>query len=287
METPDKPNIFSYRDYREFLGAVYSHRKKSEYGFSYRSFAKKVGSTAPNYLKLVTDGQRNLTSEMADRFALALGLQQQEAHYFCDLVAFNQANTALERERCYLRLQQYKRYRNAYRLDAAHAAYHSQWYIPAIRELVLCKGFDEDPRLIARSLQPSITTRQAQQALSVLADLGFLVRDSTGQLAQHEPLLTTGDDKPLGHHIVTFHRTMMNKACEALDTIPREDREVAALTLSLTTKQAELVKQRLYQLRQELLQTISDDEQDSPDRVFQINFQMFPLSRGIEGTQTK
>jgi uncharacterized protein (TIGR02147 family) len=286
MRSASGVDVFSYRDYRAYLRDVYAARKSSEYGFSYRAFARKAGLSAPNYLKLVTEGQRNLTAEMAGRFAEALGLAGEPASYFCDLVAFNQAASAPERERCYQRLQAYRRYRSTFRLDAAHAAYHAEWYIPAIRELSACSGFRPDPKWIARTLRPSITARQAEQAVAVLEQLGLLVRDPSGRLVQEEPLLSTGDDQPLGHHIATFHRTMMQRASDALDTVPREEREIAALTLGLNERQFLQIKQRLYQLRQELLQASLEGAEGPPDRVVQINFQMFPLSRVNEGNET-
>jgi uncharacterized protein (TIGR02147 family) len=282
VDRPIEVDVFEYRDYRAFLRDVYRSRKQTEYGFSYRAFAKRAGLSAPNYLKLVAEGQRNLTPEMAGRFAGALGLGEESAGYFCDLVAFNQAASAPERERCYQRLQSYRRYRNTFRLDAAHAAYHSEWYIPAIRELAACAGFREDPKWIARRLQPSITARQAQQALGVLEQLGLLVRDAGGRLVQHQAVLSTGDDQPLGHHVATFHRTMLQRAGEALDSVAREEREIAALTVGLDAALYRRFKQRLYELRQELLH-LATSSQDPPDRVVQINFQMFPLSRVDEG----
>jgi uncharacterized protein (TIGR02147 family) len=290
MDRPREVEVFEYRDYRAYLRDVYKSRKSSEYGFSYRAFAKRAGLSAPNYLKLVAEGERNLTAEMAGRFAEALGLTGDAAGYFCDLVAFNQASTAPERERCYQRLQSYRRYRNTFRLDAAHAAYHSEWYIPAIRELAACQGFREDAKWIARQLRPSISARQAQQALLVLEQLGLLIRDGEGRLVQHQAVLSTGDDQPLGHHIATFHRTMLERAADALDGVEREEREIASLTLGLDAARFRQFKQRLYELRQELLHAATSSA-DPPDRVVQINFQMFPLSRvdaasGDEGNQT-
>lgn len=272
-------DVFHYRDYRRYLQDVYSIRKNEEYGFSYRSFAKRVGSAAPNYLKLVSDGQRNLSPEMAIRFAQALGLSGEAADYFCDLVAFNQATTALERDRCYQRLTRYTRYRKAFRLDAAHAEYHSEWYIPAIRELVACEGFVEDPKWISRKLKPNISTRQAEHALAVLARLGLTGRDDAGTLVLNEPVVSTGDDKPLGHHVATFHRTMLERAQEALDHCSRDEREIAGLTLSVSRRQLADFKRRLYEFRQELVQlAVEASKSEAPTDVVQINFQLFPLT---------
>jgi uncharacterized protein (TIGR02147 family) len=282
MKAGQEVDVFQYRDYRAYLRGVYTARKKSEYGFSYRSFARKAGLGAPNYLKLVSEGQRNLTPEMARRFASALGLAREAGNYFCDLVAFNQALSAPERQRCYERLASYRRYQRTFRLDAAHAAYHSEWYIPAIRELCACRGFRDDPKWIARHLRPSISTQKARAALEVLEQLGLLVRDAEGRLVQNEPLLSTGDDKPLGHHVVSFHRAMLKRASDAIDEVPREEREIGALTLGVSAERFERIKRKLYELRQELLQGSADDD---PVRVVQINFQLFPLSRGDEGME--
>jgi uncharacterized protein (TIGR02147 family) len=71
---------------------------------------------------------------------------------------------------------------------------------------------------------------------------------------------------------------MLTRAADALDTVERQEREVAALTLSLNGAQFLDFKQRLYELRQELLQAAGVTGNSAPDRVVQINFQMFPLS---------
>lgn len=285
MAKADNVDVFAYRDYRRFLADTYKYRKNSEYGFSYRSFAKKIGSRAPNYLKLVTDGQRNLTAAMAARFAQALGLTGEAANYFCDLVSFNQARTAPERDRYYQALRRYKRYKSVFRLDAAYAEYHSEWYIPALRELVACVDFKPDPKWIAHRLKPNISTRQAERALKVLLKLGLVVKDPSGQWRQSEPLLSTGDDGPLGHHIATYHRKMMARAAEAIELFARENREIASLTLNLSTAQLAELKQRLYEFRQELLQASLDTKGAPSEHVVQVNFQMFPLTAAVDGSE--
>src|SRR3954470_5034384 len=104
------PDVFRFRDYRAFLRAFYEQNKSNEYGFSLRAFSKRARLRSSNYLKLVMDGERNLTSEMAVRFAKACSLRGQAADYFCELVAFNQAKSAAERERAYARLIRFPRY---------------------------------------------------------------------------------------------------------------------------------------------------------------------------------
>lgn len=272
------PDIFEYRDYRAFLSTYYSENRAAGAAMSLRAFSHRAGLGSPNYLKLVMDGKRNLTQEMALRFAQAVGLQKDALAYFCDLVAFNQARTADERELAYQRLRRFTRYRKTHTLDAAQARYHANWYLPAIRELVARHDFVEDAHWIAQRLRPRITPREARLALNTLEELSLVTRDTQGRLIQSQELVETPDSdrQALSHHVVTYHRAMIQQAVEAIDRVPREEREIAALTLCLSPDQLRELKSDLQRVRAELLQkyTVSAEAQ----RVIQVNIQMFPLS---------
>jgi uncharacterized protein (TIGR02147 family) len=273
-------DVFRFQDYRAFLREYYASRRARRDGFSLRAFSRRVGLRSPNYLKLVIEGERNLTPEMALRFAEGCGLAGDAVEYFCELVALNQARTSRARDLHYARIKRFRRYREVHTLDAAQDAYHSHWYVPAIRELVARPDFDQDPKWIARTLLPRISAREAERALEVLCELGLLVRDAaTGLLAQAEPLLETGAG-PLGHHVANFHRAMMARAAEALDRVERSEREIASLTLCLSHARMLELKAELEQIRAELLQRYQAE--GDAERVVQVNFQMFPLSRKKE-----
>lgn len=269
------PDVFRFRDYRGYLRALYTHKKKHDYGFSLRAFSKHAGLRSSNYLKLVMDGERNLTPDAASKFAGACGLKGQSADYFCELVLFNQARSAEERERVYGRLRKFRRYREVYRLDAAQEAYHSEWFIPAVRELAGRADFREDAKWIAKTLMPSIAPRDAQRALDVLLELGLLVRSDEGALSQADVLVQTPDG-PLSHHVANFHRAMMERAAEALDRVPREEREIASLTLLVEHGRLPELKAKLERFREELLHTFESTA--GAARVVQVNLQMFPLT---------
>jgi uncharacterized protein (TIGR02147 family) len=267
-------DVFEYRDFRAFLKECY-RRGRASGRLSLRSFSQRAGLRSPNYLKLVMDGERNLTSETAALFAKACGLTGEAADYFCELVRFNQAGSAAERERCFERLRRFRRHRRVHRLDGAQDQYHSHWYIPAIRELVACPDFDEDARWIARALLPAISPREAAGAIKVLCELGLLVRDEAGRLRQVDPLVSTAEG-PLGHQVASYHRAMMERAAEALDRVPREERDIGAITLCMSQQKMQELQAHLERIRFELLDLYEPD--DHPERVVQVNFQMFPLT---------
>ena len=75
----------------------------------------------------------------------------------------------------------FRRYRRAHKLELAEAAYHSTWYLPAIRELVLSPAFREDPEWIGSVLRPRVKAEDVRQALDTLIALGLLERSDGWQ----------------------------------------------------------------------------------------------------------
>jgi uncharacterized protein (TIGR02147 family) len=271
------PDVFAYLDYRAYLRAIYERRKPR--GASYRSFARRAGLRSPNYLKLVIDGDRNLSARMAEQFAKACDLSPEGKRYFLLLVTFNQARSSEARARAHAALRRLRGPSRFAALDAALDAYHSLWYLPAIRELVASPCFREDPRWLARQLLPPITAAQARSSLATLLELGLLVRDEHGALRQASMTVTTGPEAR-SRQLKRFHRTMMDHAKSSIERIPAPERDVSGLTLCLGEHGLALVKRSIQRFRQELLE-LSELEREG-SQVVQLNFQLFPLTRALK-----
>ena len=128
-------DVFAYLDYRAFLRDYYRARKATGRGFSYRNFSRRAGLKSPNYLKLVVDGARNLSPDMAQRFAAACGLADDKQRYFVQLVALCQAASAADRSRYYARLVRFKGFRRTRRFEALASAQAS-----AMSSVSVCLG---------------------------------------------------------------------------------------------------------------------------------------------------
>ena len=90
-------DVFSYQDYRDFLRDFYLQRRQVDRKFSIRFFARRAGLKSENYLKVVMDGRRNLTTRNLPKFVKGLGLGPSQAEYFEALVNLNQARDLNER----------------------------------------------------------------------------------------------------------------------------------------------------------------------------------------------
>lgn len=269
-------NVFDFLDYRGYLRAYYEAAKRRPAGFSFRTFSKRAGLKSPNFFKLVIDGDRNLGKDTVGKFADALGLMGEAREFFADLVAFEQAADNAEKNRVFERIAASRRFRTARRIDSMLHDYLSHWYHPVVRELVARSDFRDDPKWIAETLRPRITPKQAAHSLELLLGLELVTKDpATGRYALHEPTLTTEHEvTALG--AANFHRQMIERALESIETVPSTQRDLAALTVCISPSIALEVKRRIHQFR-EAMTELCDNGSDGKV-VYQLNLQWFPLT---------
>ena len=73
-----RPRPQDFVDYRAYLREMFDYLKVTRPQFSYRYFSRIAGFTSPNFLKLVADGERNLTPPSIPKFAKGLWLDEHE-----------------------------------------------------------------------------------------------------------------------------------------------------------------------------------------------------------------
>lgn len=275
MATDWAPNIFEYLDYREYLRDYYEAGKANVDEFSYRYLARKAGFSSPNFFKLVMDGDRNLSADSVQKFAKALVLDGEETRFFADLVAFNQTDEIDEKNAAFERLSASRRFRQARRLDSDMFHYLSYWYYPAIREMAARPDFVAEPDWIAERLFPKVDVAQVEEALDVLLEMGLLVREDDGSITRGDPSLTTGHEvRSLA--IGNYHRQMLHRAAESIQTVPSERRDISALTVCISSERVEEIKAEIHAFRERLLNLSDSDE--APEHVYQLNIQLFPMT---------
>ena len=268
------PSVYEYLDVRTYLRDLYAAKKVQGRGFSYRAFSRRAGLSSPNHLKRVIDGERRLTPPMALTYAEAIGLDPRETEYFQAMAEFSSAQTTAKRAEAFQRLAGFRQVQREHRLEFAHAAYHSRWYLPAIRELVLHPEFQEDPAWIAPRMLPPIRQAEAAEALDILFELGLLDRDEDGRVIQGDAVLSTGPET--GMYVASYHRAMLERASEAIDLVHRDDRDISSITFAGDDATLHEIKGRIQRFRKELVAIAA--AAPPGDRVIQLNFQLFPLT---------
>lgn len=269
-----EPEILHYSDFRKFLLDVYSVRKKNSPKYSYRLFAEDLGFTASNFLHLIVTGKRNLSQDAVSRIQGKIDWNAREKHYFAALVAYNQCTEAGEKSRLAAELEKLLRKRRAL-INPDQFQYFSTWYVPVIREIVAFKNFVSNLNWIAKKLRPRITEDQAKQALGILERLGMILKIK-GKWQQNQNHLTT-DHEVSSDMVYNYHREMLALSQKALEH-PAEERDISALTMSISTTQFAEIKKQIIAFRDDLQQQLQEKAVGDAPFVAQLNIQLFKVS---------
>ncbi|MEO6094214.1 MAG: TIGR02147 family protein [Fibrobacteria bacterium] len=268
-------SIFTYNDYRQYLKDHFEDQKARKPAFSHRFLLRKLGVTSSGFLANILSGRRHLPSSHVSRLVAALGLGKKGGRYFETLVAFNQAKKVGDKTALFQELVQQKPAEFKL-MDGLQLKLFSTWYYVAIRELVFFFPMREEYETLARKLVPPIRPSEARAAVQDLLEIDLLERDGRGYLRQKQRALSTGDEVR-SVHAAKYQRATMDLAKGALDRIPHEDRDISTLTLTLSNRSFQAAVDEVRALRKRLLKLAVDES--APDRVFQCNLQLFPLSR--------
>ena len=270
-----KPDIFEYLSYREYMKDFYLKAKEHTRSMSFRRLSKQSGFSSPNFYKLVMDGQRNLSGEAAERVAAALKLNDDEVSFFIALVDFDQAENRTKKNESFERISASRHFRKAGRIEPDFFEYLSHWYYPTIREMTARPDFRLDAGWISTQLAPEVPVEDVERALEVLLRLGFIV-DTPEGVRRGDASLTTGHEVN-SLAIVNYHHQMIERGAESIERIPREFRDISALTMCVRPEQVPELKRRVHAFR-ETLMALTDPIED-PTTVYQLNVQLFPLNR--------
>ena len=283
---PDKSSnvlsVYGYTDYRAYLKDYYEFRKDSGRGYSYRSFSKSAGFSSPNILKLVIEGQRNISPEATEKFNKALGLSGQMAEYFSTLVRMNQAKGDTDKEYYFKILKKLTPRAKRRDLNSQEHKYMSHWLFPVIREMVNLPGFRDDPHWISRRLNQKVSFAEINSALVFLIKEGYIQKDAKGKYSTSDNMVISSDEiRSLA--IRNFHRMMLEQAKYSLEALDIDQREFGALILNIPGDALEELKYKLKKFRSEVhtwAMQVTDEKKG--EIVTQLNFQMYPHTKKVK-----
>lgn len=274
-----KIDIYLYLEYRKYLGDYYEFKKRIAPSFSYRSFSHRAGFSTPNFLQLLIQGKRNLKRSSIARVTQAIGHAEDEARYFELMVLFDQAETIREKSRYFSELSAARKPYAISTITDLQFEHFSAWYHKAIRELLGFYPFNEEERYayrkLAAMLTPAVTESEARKSVKLLLALGMLRREENGTIVQADRFISTGDEVN-SLFVRTFHQAMIDRAREAVDRIPSQERDISSLTVTVSEKGFAMLKQEVQLFRKRLLEAVKLDT--DPCNVYQVNFQLFPLT---------
>ena len=271
-------DLFQYTDYRKYLRDYYEAKRAVQKEFTHRHIAQAIGFKSTGTFAQILQGKTNMAPHTLANFVRFLGLKKDEADYFELLVLFSQSKGHAEKKRYFEKIISFPK-SNLKQVDSTQYAFYEKWHYSVIREVLAFHPFKDDYRELARLLEPPIATSEAQKAIKLLSELGLIRRNEAGVYEKSDPVITSGyDTRSLA--VNQFIIETLDLAKVALDQLPREERSLSALTLSLPEDGYAMIEEKVKNFRRELLE-LARNCQD-PKRVIQVNFQIFPVTRKTE-----
>ena len=270
------PNIFDYYDYHKFLLDFYSEKKRTTRYFSYRFMSKHLGIDA-GYLVKVLQGQKNLSYESAPEVALLLKLNKKETEYFKLLILFGKAKSNTEIASYFEKLVHFSETKSA-TIDADKYEFYKKWYYSAIREILGFFPFNGNYKALAEMVVPEIKPLEAKKSIELLSRLGIIIKNERGEYTPATRFISTGEQwKSIA--IRQFQEETIRLAAAALDAVPKEQRDISTVTVSLSREGFEEVGALLKQLRRQIFEVAEKEHHASG--AFQVNLQLFPISKQL------
>lgn len=239
--------------FRFVLQDEFLKRKNRNHTYSLRAFARQVGVGVPTISEIL-NGKRPVTEKMVKKLGQAIGLGPSKIQ---DLLFKPEVD---------------EKYEN---LSADNFAIISDWYHYAILELLEVKNFRHDKRWIAKVLNLSVN--EVSIAIERLIRVGMLeikngkFKDKTSGFVSALPKKET-NSAALNHQ-----RQVLEKAVQALDTVPIKDRDTTSMTFAINKKDLGEAQEIIKKFRREITRFFSKNK--NPDEVYQLSVALFPVSK--------
>lgn len=279
--TPPKsssPSVFGFLDAREYLRQAYREEKSRNPAFSQRYIALMLKASSSSFFRDVLNGKSALTPARVLGFARLFRLSKEETAYFEDLVLYTQAETPVEKRHAFEKLKVSAPSGKHALLEAFQTEYFSKWHYAAVRELLAVHDFRGDFEELGRLLNPPISAAEAHAAVDLLQKLRLIRKTAHGGYETTERVVISGPQiTPL--KIRPAIEGNLDLARRALDVFDPPQRPFSYVTVSVSEKSVERIRDLLRGLRQKVFDIVTEDGQ--VDRLYQLNFQFFPLSEVI------
>jgi uncharacterized protein (TIGR02147 family) len=161
-------------------------------------------------------------------------------------------------------------------LERTQYDYYEHWYNIAIREMLAFLPYRNNSGEFSRLLTPPVPPGKVKKAVELLQSLGLLSQGPDGLQASKALLKTDPSMESL--FLPRFHQSMAKLAVEALDRFPKTERYFSGTTVSISAEVYSVIVEKIRALRRDILAHVQADP--SPERVYHLNMQLFPLTSG-------
>jgi uncharacterized protein (TIGR02147 family) len=267
-------SVFGYTDYRKFLIDFFDSIKSEDPEVTYAQICKETEIKSPGHLSLILHGKANISIELAERFSAFCKLKARESRYFLTMVQFNQEKKTSLKTELFEQLISFNE-SCIYKVGPHHYKFYDKWYHSAIRALLEFISIKDNFEDLTKMIVPAIRPDQVKGSIALLTELGLIQPDSNGYYRPTQMSIETGSAAS-SLMLNNFTLSMMDLASEAMDRFSRNERIFSSVTIGIDKEGYDEIVAELREFRRRVAEIA---QRRSADRVIQVNFQAFPLSK--------
>ncbi|CAN5500631.1 hypothetical protein BH10BDE1_BH10BDE1_35660 [soil metagenome] len=266
-------SIFDAASVNDFLRRELDGRLGGNQRYSMRAFARHLGMS-PGELSEVLREKRPISARACQKVARALSLSPAEFKHLLVLATTTGAAAARAGESVPLRTN--LAVAQAHRLDEDRFRLVSDWWCFAILNLLDL----EEVRWTGAELAErfGITILQAQSTMERLERLGLVKKNgferavATNEFVEH---LTEVSSEAIRR----YHRSLLEKAIEALDTHHRDERDVTGIGFAVDRRELKSIAREIAEFQDQLIAKYGRKRRGRKfDSVYQLETALFRLS---------
>jgi len=265
-------DIFTFNSSCEFLKHLYEEKKRRNRSFSHRYIGLKIGFSA-GYFSRIVSGEKPLSSKMVEKFIGFFNLKPREADYFRNLVGYSQSCNVDQKKVHYQKMLSLRK-NSSIQTEKLHFEFFAHWSHSAVFSLCRVEPLSEnsDFAVIGKRFTPKLSSEEIRKSLDLLQKLGLIKLTDSGTFEVIHSFLSSIGDESM--NIRNYLANSINGAVIALDQIPREQREIQTMMLTVSELGYQKIKSKIETLRKEINEIVAEDS--GIDRICQANFHLFP-----------
>lgn len=270
------PSIYAYNDFRKFLADYQRARFEQDGSFTKSGFSRML--QLPNTRSYFTDvlKGKQVSDTFIERFITVIGFDHNEAQFFKTLVRFNQAENTGERELLFEQLIALNRTPSRM-LDQKLLHYYNTWYNSVVRALLEIEDFTDDYASLARKIRLPVTPAQMKKAVKLLLELGLVKKNSDGIIKPTDKAIHAPEEVKQ-ELFRSYHLQCLECSRKAMMNEPDAIAFSLINTLSISEKGYDRLRALLEKFQSQVRSLIHKDE-DTPDRVLQINLVLNKITK--------
>lgn len=244
-------------EFRFYLQEEFSRRLKKNSRYSLRSFARDLNLN-PGYLSRLISAERRPSAKKLADMLKNIPIDPKSLKKITECQTNPDGKYPLHR----------------LNMDIFTAI--SDWYHYAILELTIVADFQSDPNWIAKKLDVSVI--EVKHAIERLVRLEFLEIDNQGNYKDVSGSVTTVGNEFTNAAMKNLQKTVIEKAGEALESIPYEKRSQSSLTFAYGSDKMQKLKKLIRNFEAEVIK-LSEEDNVNPDQVYNLSVSLYPLLR--------